>query len=152
THLEGRTALVIGAGGAARGVVYALLSHGATVVLTNRTLERARVLAAEVGTVAERAGAVQVCEETATISGPFDIVVQTTSVGMHGNGDPAPCYRFDGSETAFDVVYTPPVTPFLERAVAAGCTVIQGDVMFDFQAAAQYALYSDLAVTASGGV
>jgi 3-dehydroquinate dehydratase/shikimate dehydrogenase len=142
--LSGARALVIGAGGAARGVVYALLANHAEVVITNRTAERARLLAEELS----REVGGTICDATPEdISGDFDLVAQATSVGMHGEGDPAEWYRFTGDELVFDVVYTPPETPFVMRAREAGCTVVTGEAMFAAQADAQYRIFKYLALT-----
>ncbi|MFW5738486.1 MAG: shikimate dehydrogenase [Spirochaetota bacterium] len=150
--LAGVRVLVLGAGGAARGVVYALASRAADVVVWNRTASRARVLVEELAEITRR-GSLSVLQpgaDAAPAEPPsVDIVVNTTSLGMHGEGDPAPWYRFAGHEIVYDIVYTPPETPLVQRAATAGCRVITGDRMFAAQAAAQYELYRVLATADS---
>ena len=141
--LRNARTLVIGAGGAARGVVYGLVSCGASVVLTNRTTDRATQLAADIAQVTGRDDEVVVADIEEASKGEYAIVAQTTSVGMNGDGDAAPWYEFTGSEVVFDAVYTPPETPFIKRAQAAGCRVVTGDRMFDGQAEAQFEIYRE---------
>ena len=150
--LSGVRVLVLGAGGAARAVVYALASRDANVVVWNRTAARAEALVRELSAITG-ARSLSVLE-AGTDATPghvpaVDIVVNTTSLGMHREGDPAPWYRFAGHEIAYDIVYTPPETPLIERAAAAGCRVVTGDRMFAAQAAAQYELYRVLATADS---
>jgi 3-dehydroquinate dehydratase/shikimate dehydrogenase len=58
--------------------------------------------------------------------------------------DPIEFYRFAGSETVYDLVYTPERTRLLRRAEAAGCAIISGQEMFVAQAEAQAALFAEL--------
>lgn len=137
---EGRRATVIGAGGAARSIVYALRKAGYTVLVLNRTLQRAKDLADAFGcraSVLDR-------EASKSIAGYNDLIVQTTSVGMHPDltGDPLPHYGFRGNEVVYDIVYNPPVTRFLERARKAGCRIIYGKEMLISQAEHQFKLFT----------
>lgn len=150
--LRGRRALVLGAGGAARAIVYALLERGAHVVVWNRTVGRAHALLRSFGetSAAARLAVLDVPAPTRaamdTLGGGAELIVNTTSVGMGGAGDPAEAYELDGFEIVYDIVYTPPETPLIRRAAEAGCRVITGDRMFAAQAAAQYELYRGLAI------
>ena len=125
---------------------YALLSRGVHVRLWNRTPDRARALAAYLAAIPGLPGSLEVApdEETARLC-RADLVVNTTSVGMHGEGDPAPWYEFDAGQVACDIVYTPPETPFIRRARRCGSRVVTGDRMFEAQAALQYELYREAA-------
>ena len=145
---------VIGAGGAARAVVYALLQEGARVLVMNRSADRAADLVSDLQPFVLERGAVPSASLRAgsltpdmDLAGYRDVIVQTTSVGMHGVGDPAPWLEFDGSELVYDIVYTPPDTPIIVRARSAGCRTVTGDLMFDAQADAQYRLFSRLALS-----
>lgn len=146
--LRGMSVLLLGAGGSARAVGYALLSRGATVSIWNRTTAHARALATDLARLGLD-GTVNVFEQGGhgvRASAPgIDILVNTTSVGMNGEGDPVPWYDFRGDEVVYDIVYTPPQTPLILRAAYAGCRVVTGDRMFAAQAAAQYELYRSLA-------
>ncbi len=153
--LEGMRVLVLGAGGSARAVVYGLLSRGAEVVVWNRTVARARALADDMRRLVT-AGTLRILErDESGLPDPapdVHVVVNTTSLGMGGAGDPAPWFPFHGSEVVYDIVYTPPETPLIRRASDAGCRVITGDRMFAAQAAAQYELYRALATPDGPGV
>jgi 3-dehydroquinate dehydratase/shikimate dehydrogenase len=120
-------ATVIGAGGTSRAVVYGLRETGAEVLILNRTLAGASGIAQEFGC---RAGG--------------DLVVQTTSCGMEPavDCDPLPEYRFRGTELVYELVYRPAVTPFLGRAMAAGCRWIGGMEMLLEQAYEQFRLFT----------
>lgn len=134
-RLAGRRALVVGAGGAARAVVAGLVSAGCSVTIVNRTEPRAQALASEFGCGWVRTG---------ELEARFDIVVQATSVGMSPKEgvDPLPSYRFDGSETLYELIYAPPRTLFVERAERAGCGIIGGREMLLQQAYAQFRLFT----------
>jgi 3-dehydroquinate dehydratase / shikimate dehydrogenase len=135
----GLRAAVIGAGGASRAVVAALVSEGADVLVLNRTPERARELAARFG--ARWAGLD--AAGMAALAGHSDLMVQTTSAGMgEGGGDPVPDFRFTGREIAYELVYAPRETSFLARARAAGCTIIPGIRMLLAQARGQFELFT----------
>jgi 3-dehydroquinate dehydratase / shikimate dehydrogenase len=137
---RGLGATVIGAGGAARAVVHALTASGVRVLVLNRGAQRGRRLAADF--------AVQ-CEGLdergfAAARSYTDLVVQTTSVGMAPGSfeDPAPGLVFTGREIVYELVYSPPVTPLLRRALDAGCRVVQGMRMLQAQAMEQFRLFT----------
>jgi len=145
-RLAGVRCTVIGAGGAARAVVYGLLARGAQILILNRSPERAEALAAELaaslGVPAPRTAALQ--PSARELPAAYrELLVQTTSVGMepHSEGDPLSFYEFTGAEVAYDIVYTPPETVWLQRARRAGCRVIGGRAMFEAQARAQSRLF-----------
>lgn len=149
------SATVIGAGGAARAVAYALLSRGTDVLIVNRTESRAHALAEALNgalrTLPSRregvrpgtAHAAGLPVDGSSLDGYDSLIVQTTSCGMSPNTDcdPVPGYRFGGHEIVYDIIYTPSVTHLLERAQSAGCTVISGLRMFEAQAEVQYELF-----------
>jgi shikimate dehydrogenase len=115
----GRTAVVLGAGGTARAVVWALLQAGADVQVWNRTPERAQRLCAEIG-----GRAVQVPPAAA------DLLVNTTSVGLHGEDPfkalPLAVDAMDGYPCLVELVYGTGPTALVSAAHAAGATVVDG--------------------------
>jgi shikimate dehydrogenase len=116
----GRRALVLGAGGAARAVVWALLREGAEVDVWNRTELRSRNLCAELG-------GRPVAEPEAAARG---LIVNSTAVGLRGE-DPfaeLPLRRGDlgPGQTVVDLVYGEEPTRLLRAAEAAGATTVDG--------------------------
>ncbi len=137
--LRGIGATVIGAGGAARSVVHALVSAGARVLVLNRTLERARSLAEAFGV--EHGGLNPAGYRKARRFS--DLIVQSTSVGMAAHAeDPAPGLRLSGREIVYELVYAPAVTVFLERARSAGCRILPGRKMLVAQGVEQFRLFT----------
>jgi shikimate dehydrogenase len=129
TAAEG-PALVLGAGGAARAIVAALLDAGAPeVLIANRTAERAEALAAALGGRAIAwAAAEAAAAEAATI-------VNTTSLGMAGQPPlDLSLDRARAGALATDIVYTPLETGFLKRAAAQGLRAVDGLGMLLHQA------------------
>jgi len=127
------TALVLGAGGAARGILHALVEAGqADILLANRTREKARRLADDLGS------SVQVIDWDAAKDALPDttLLVNTTALGMDGQAPltldlsdlPTSC-------TVTDIVYVPLETPLLKSARAHGCAVVDGLGMLLHQAA-----------------
>jgi shikimate dehydrogenase len=126
-------AAVLGAGGAARAVVAALIEAGVPEIrLANRTKPRAEALRADLGAkvaVHDWVKAGNMLEGAAT-------VVNTTSLGMVGKPDlRVPLDALDRRAVVTDLVYTPLRTQFLIEAEAMGCTVVDGLGMLLHQAA-----------------
>jgi 3-dehydroquinate dehydratase/shikimate dehydrogenase len=140
--LAGKKCTVLGAGGAARAVVYALIQAGAHVLILNRTPERAQELAGAYRCAWGRLepGEVQRVGDYA------DLIVQTTSLGMHPheNDDPLEGYTFLGHELVYDLVYVPAKTKLLRRAEAAGCRTINGKEMLLQQAYKQFRFFTGI--------
>ncbi len=130
--LAGRTALVLGAGGVGRAITFGLVERGAHVVLCDGEPSRAVRLAEEF-----RCQAVDWAERHTTAA---DIVVNCTPIGMYPKVDATPFDKqsFRSSMVAFDAVYNPEETRFIQDARAAGCTCITGVDMFVRQAAMQF--------------
>ena len=129
--------VVIGAGGAARAVVAALVDLGARVSVFARRAERARALvddlapgAAEVLGESDRDAAIAACAA----------LVQTTPVGMHGGpgGSPLPAGVLPRDGAVVDLIYRPPLTPLLCAARAAGLPLRNGLPMLVYQGAASF--------------
>jgi shikimate dehydrogenase len=128
---DGREALVLGAGGAARAVIYGLLKRGlARIVIANRTPENAAALAAQFGPAVRAAPA-----DAAQIASA-DLIVNTTSLGMAGQ----PALTLDlapakSSAVVADIVYVPLETPLLADARQRGLRTVGGLGMLLHQAA-----------------
>jgi shikimate dehydrogenase len=129
--VAGRTALVLGAGGAGRAAAWALQTGGAQVAVWNRSAERARLLAAQLGV-----RAVDVGERA-------DIVVNCTSVGLVGAEDPFKALPIEADELGagslvVDMVYRDGGTRLLEAARTRGARVIDGLEVLVAQGAASF--------------
>ncbi|MCI0363336.1 MAG: type I 3-dehydroquinate dehydratase [Phycisphaerales bacterium] len=150
-QLPGKRIAVIGAGGVARAVVAGLSDLGATVVVFNRTAERAERLAADFNQRWTSIGApakVVVGKSDSLACGCFDVFINCTSIGMAGG--PAPDESplpddvpLDDRVTVFDTVYAPAGrvggrSPLIQEAAARGAKVITGVDMFIRQAAMQF--------------
>ena len=141
---------VLGAGGAARAVAWALAGAGAKVILFNRDQARAERLAAELSGRAAATGerlSVVAGRPEAISCGCFEVVVNCTPVGMRGgpepDGSPLPQeFPFEAGVTVFDTVYTPRLTPLLREARSRGARTVGGTGMFLRQAAAQFAAWT----------
>ncbi len=135
---------VIGAGGAAKAIVYVLKQMGARVCIFNRTVETAAQLADKYG--------FNYCQLDAHCAAKLDeystLIIQTTSVGMNVEGpsnsdnDPIYFYDFRGNELLFDIVYEPAITPVMKRASLAGCRVCNGYKMLEYQGYEQFKLFT----------
>jgi shikimate dehydrogenase len=132
----GRPALVLGAGGAARAVVWALTRAGADVSVWNRTPERAKQICAELG------GRV----DSDPGPGDYGLIVNSTSVGLRGE-DPfeeLPLSRdwFGYSQVVVDLVYGHGESKLLHVAGEAGAEVIDGLEVLVRQGAAAFRIWT----------
>jgi shikimate dehydrogenase len=138
-ELAGRRILFLGAGGAARGVVYALAKQGpAHITIANRTVERARQLAQVMGKIADTSAiGLDELAGLANKAGEWDLIVNNTSVGMYPNVNdtPLPGSLIRPHMVVSDIVYTPLQTRFLREAQAAGAKTHSGLGMFVYQGA-----------------
>jgi len=133
--LSGKTAAVLGAGGAARAIVAGFVHYGAEVTIYNRTLERGQKLAEEFNCRA--VGLEAVHDLTA------EILVNCTSLGMHPNVASSPLEKIPPSvRVVFDTVYNPMETRLLRLAKAMGCRRVSGLDMFVNQAVSQFEIWT----------
>lgn len=137
--LAGLRCAVIGAGGAARGVLWGLRQEGALVTLFARDAVKAAPLAEKFGAafspLAEAGG------------DGFDVVINTTPLGTRGqleNETPVTARQLRGARLAYDLVYNPSETRFLREALEAGCDTIGGLPMLVAQAAEQFQLWTGM--------
>lgn len=138
--VEGRRVLILGAGGAARGIVGPLLvADPDELWIANRTLSRAESLQHEFSA----AGAIEICsfDDLAGLE-PFDLVVNATSAGLKGEQPPFPTSLVDARSFCYDLAYSLNDTPFVSWARDAGAgQVAQGWGMLVEQAAASYYIW-----------
>jgi shikimate dehydrogenase len=135
TKLADARAVVLGAGGAARAVVFGLLERGSQVTVLNRSPERASALAGELG--AQAAGGLDALAST-----PHDVLVNTTTVGLRGDASPVDAAAISADAVVMDAVYDPEQTRLLRDAAARGARTVTGKWMLVHQAAEQIALWT----------
>ncbi|MFA5842560.1 MAG: shikimate dehydrogenase [Candidatus Gracilibacteria bacterium] len=132
-ELEGKRAVVLGAGGAARAVVWALNKEGMGVTILNRTVGKAKALA--------EAFHVNVAKNWDEIGGKIDLIVNTTSVGLEGHEEPelVPARYFHSNQVVFDLVYRKKgTTRLLATAQSVGAKIIDGKAMLLYQGVLQF--------------
>ena len=128
--LAGLRVTVLGAGGAARGLMLPLLQAGVSqLVVANRTVARAQQLADDVNAclaalpLGATGAGVPACriEAVALADAPAaDVLINATSAGLHGDGPALNPALFAGCRLAYDCIYAKDPTPFLQQAAAAG--------------------------------
>jgi len=152
----GMAALVLGAGGAGRAAVYALVSGGAArVEVWNRHPERAQALVADLQKLAGRSTLLATAEPSGAA---IDLLVNATSVGMRdphaspgpGEGDdffkavPLSADELDDRLTVVDLVYRHDRTPLLRAALARGLRCVDGFEVLIHQGAASFRIWTGM--------
>jgi shikimate dehydrogenase len=141
----GARVCVLGAGGAARAVVYALLRDGAAgVTIANRTTARAQALRAAIAPDDPRLSLAHGDPSSATLAS--DLIVNCTTLGMaHSDAadrSPLPEVAIPTGAFVFDVVANPLETPLLAAAHRRGCRTLGGLSMLVRQGAAAFTLWT----------
>jgi shikimate dehydrogenase len=136
--IAGRSVLLLGAGGAARGVLHPLSAQGPRLLtVCNRTLDKAGALASAVGARA--------CSFDALAGQTFDIVINATSAGLKGEVPPLPPKLFAPDALAYDMVYGTGAQAFLAWARGQGAArCVDGLGMLVEQAAESFLLWRGL--------
>ncbi len=142
--VAGARVLLLGAGGAARGVILPLLAESpAQLVIANRTLARAEALVAQFAQVAQAASAVPVplslsASGFEALAGSFDLVINATSASLSSELPPVPASVFAAGGFAYDMMYGAQPTVFMQMAAQAGARVRDGLGMLVEQAAESF--------------
>ncbi|MEQ5803645.1 shikimate dehydrogenase [Halomonas sp. H10-9-1] len=132
--LAGARILVLGAGGAVRGILEPLLAAGPkSLCVANRTAVKACALAADFADLGEIEGG-----GFDAVSGPFDLVINGTSASLAGDLPPLPDDLFAPGATAHDMMYGAEPTVFLRWAEAHGARTVDGLGMLVEQAAESF--------------
>lgn len=138
-EVEGRRVLIVGAGGATRGVMAPLMVlRPAELVVANRTAERAQAFAADFADL----GAVHGCGFDGIGAKPYDLVINATSASLSGEVPAMPPSVIKPTTVCYDMVYGRTETPFLRWAQEHGCArALQGWGMLVEQAAESFHLW-----------
>jgi shikimate dehydrogenase len=145
--LKGYTAVLLGAGGAARGAAFGLAAAGIErLIILNRNLERAQSLATEVRQMCDRPIS-SLSDPTLLVPHPASIIINATSLGMHGDVSPLSAEqiaRFASDTVVYDMIYNPSQTYLLRQAQAMGLRIANGLSMLLYQGALAFKLWTKL--------
>jgi shikimate dehydrogenase len=143
--LAGKRVLLLGAGGAARGVILPILQEGPQqIVIANRTRATADALVGHFAGQAAHAGQVSACgfdQIGKQVDGAFDVVINATSASLSSAMPPVPAAAFCQDTLAFDMMYGKLPSPFMDFAARQGAAVRDGLGMLVEQAAEAFALW-----------
>ncbi|MCG2784687.1 MAG: shikimate dehydrogenase [Anaerolineae bacterium] len=132
---EAGRGLVLGSGGSARAVVFALKAHGWDVAVAARRIEQAQALVTEFG--------LQAAQSLDSQTTAFELLVNTTPLGMSPNIETCAWdWGFPLRAFVYDLVYNPPETLLMKRARAAGLQASNGLGMLIEQAALAFELWT----------
>ena len=141
TSLAGKTILLLGAGGAAQGVVLPLLEQQPSqLTIANRSLDKAQLMAARFAVDADRTQTALQVQTFADLSQGYDVVINATSAGLTDSALQMPALVFQQNTLAYDMMYGRD-TPFMQQARAAGARVADGLGMLVEQAAEAFYLW-----------
>lgn len=138
--IAGKRVLLLGAGGAARGVVLPILEHRpAALAIANRTVATAEALVEQFGALAGP-GVLSACG-FADVAGAFDIVINATSASLSADLPPVPAAAFAAGALALDMMYGARPTVFMEFAAGHGAATRDGLGMLVEQAAEAFEVW-----------
>jgi shikimate dehydrogenase len=140
--LAGRDILLLGAGGAAAGVLGPLLEQAPRrIVVCNRTAAKAEALVAQHAELGALHKVELLAQSQQALVGSFDVVINGTASSLQGAGVPAPSSVLRPGALAYDMMYGPAAQPFLDWAAAHGAQGRDGLGMLVEQAAESFALW-----------
>nr|WP_174863640.1 shikimate dehydrogenase [Comamonas jiangduensis] len=141
--IAGKAILLVGAGGAAAGVLGPLLEQQPRqVVVCNRTFHKAQALVDAHATLAQSQKVELLAQEQQGLSGSFDIIINGTAASLQGAGIPVPASVLRPGSLAYDMMYGQAAQPFLDWAQQHGAVGRDGLGMLVEQAAESFALWS----------
>jgi len=153
TTLQGKKILLIGAGGAARAIgIKAAIRGAKRITVVNRTVEKAEGLAEDINKIAAAgadAAGIEDFKKSRAI-GDYDVIVNTTSVGMYPDVDSSPLddmTAFEKGKIVYDVIYNPFKTRFLLMAEKMGCKTLNGLGMLINQGIGAYEIWTGIKVS-----
>ncbi len=142
----GKTAVVLGAGGAARAIAVELALAGARqITVVNRSGERGETLARLVNEKTPAAAVFVAWQGAYRVPAGTDLLINATSIGLYPDVDAAPAVDFatvTPGMVACDVIPNPPSTPFLRQVAARGAKTIDGLGMLVYQGAIAFKMWT----------
>lgn len=145
-NLKGKKVLLLGAGGAAKVIASEIIKLGGNLTIANRNIERGMQLKNRL----EKSYSTPVITVTPKESDtPFDIIINSTSVGMYPNVDESPINQdvLRGAELVYDVIYNPPETKLLKLGSKFGAKTINGLSMLIYQGLKSFEIWTEEQVT-----
>lgn len=140
--LQGASVLLVGAGGAAAGVLGPLLQAGARhITIANRTVAKAQALVQSHQALAKELGAQLAASTLAAVPGDFDVVINATASSLAGDAVPVAASVLRPGSLAYDMMYGPAAQGFLDWAAAQGAVPRDGLGMLVEQAAEAFAFW-----------
>ena len=134
--VQGKSCIIVGAGGAAKAIGYILKRHNVDLMIANRSIERGEVLSRLLDS--------RYIEIDQIEDADADILINTTPVGMSPNIDS--CSLPEGvlkpGMTVMDIIYNPRTTKLIHIASRKGCRIVEGLGMFIYQGAEQFRLWT----------
>jgi len=150
-RIKDSSVLMLGAGGTAKSIAAQLLTEGARVFAANRTKSRAVILAEKMVTENISCGCDDIeplsLDEVNSVIGEAQVLINATSVGMHGIAEGQTLVRAEQMHkglVVLDVVYSPLDTELLKEARKAGCMTIDGLKMLVYEGAAAFKIWTGL--------
>ncbi|MBI2314917.1 3-phosphoshikimate 1-carboxyvinyltransferase [Candidatus Daviesbacteria bacterium] len=137
TSLKGKKVTVIGAGGAARAIVYGLKKKESSVKIFNRSIKHAKELANEFGCQYFGLNSLEQIQDA-------EIIINATSVGTNEDKSPVNKKLINKNHIVLDVVYSPKETRLIKDSLEKGAKVIYGYEMLLYQGVAQFELYTGM--------
>ncbi|MDM8538435.1 shikimate dehydrogenase [Desulfobacterales bacterium HSG17] len=141
TAIAGKKTAIVGAGGAARAIGFGVQEKGGKIIILNRSADKGRLLAKDLNA--------QFCPLEDFNSAEYDILINTTPVGMTPNTNSMPIKPSSLKSdmivpgmTVMDIIYNPLETKLIKHAAACGCKTIDGLSMFVYQGAFQFELWT----------
>ncbi|CAM4135581.1 shikimate dehydrogenase [Bacillus manliponensis] len=141
--LQNKRILLLGAGGAARAIYFSLIAAGVQEIdVANRTVGKARELINACND-AVKSSAFSL-EEAREMSANYDVIIQTTTIGMYPNVEdtPLPIISLKAGTIVSDIIYNPFETKLLQEAKEKGATVQNGIDMFVYQGALAFEIWT----------
>ena len=150
-EVKGSRVIIIGAGGAARAAAFMCAFNGAeSVLILNRTVEKAVRIAQEVKEKTDfEAISAKAIEEYETIAGEGYLVLQATKVGLYPKTEESPIMDeafFKKAAVVYDLIYTPQETMFMHLAAKQGVAAYNGLKMLLYQGVAAYEMWNQVSV------
>ncbi len=151
-ELKDRICVILGAGGVARAVAVMLLDKGAKqVYMLNRTLARAEAVAEEVNAMAgcEFVKALTLSDYKKLPEGKF-LVIQATNIGMHPKVEDVVIAEkdfYEKVEIAYDLIFNPGNTRFMQLAAKAGAKAYNGAKMLVYQGVVSFELWNNVCIS-----